>query len=84
VPFITPSTPELREVIIKLMIVPLELSSENAHIAMKLIGGFGPAPSEQVSKPHTPSQPDALLISSEKTERTNSLLYHKVTLLCHH
>lgn len=66
------------------MIVPLELSSENAEVAMKLIGGFGPAPSEQVCKPHTQSQPEVQLISSEKTERTNSFLYHKVTLLCHH
>ena len=66
------------------MIVPSELSSENAQVGTKLIGGFGPAPSEQVSKPHTPSQPEAQLISSEKTERTNSFLYHNVTLLCHH
>lgn len=51
------------------MIVTLELSSENAQVAIKLIGGFGPAPSEQVSKPHTPLQPEAQLISSEKRER---------------
>lgn len=54
-----------------MIIPPLELNSENAQAAMKLIGGFGPAPREQVSKPYTPSQPEAWLISSEKTERKN-------------